>query len=125
MLNKEQILKAKDITIKIINVPEWGGDVGIRVLKGWEKAELEAEFTVNREKTLKTIREKLCAMAICDEDGNSVFSLSDMPDLANKSANALERVFFQIRDLSGLSDESVDGLAKNSEAVLSEDSILD
>ena len=36
LLSKEQILKSDDLKSEIVAVPEWGGDVKVRVMTGTE-----------------------------------------------------------------------------------------
>jgi hypothetical protein len=63
-------------------------------------------------------------LTIVDEEGNRLFSDADVKLLGQKSAAALDKLFEVAQKLSGLKDEDVEELAKNSEDDLSEDSIF-
>jgi hypothetical protein len=39
-LSAQQILEAKDLEIKVVNVPEWGGDVGLKPFSGADREAL-------------------------------------------------------------------------------------
>ncbi len=71
---------------------------------------------------LQNIRAKLVALTVVDEQGNRIFKDEDVKWLGNKSAAALDRIFEVAQRLSGLRDEDVEELAKNSESDLSDDS---
>ncbi len=117
LLSKQQILTAKDIETKDIEVPEWGGTVRIRGLNGAERDEFEQSMVERRgkryEANLRNARARLVALSVVDADGARLFSEADVNDLGNKSASALNRVYEAARDLSGLTEADVDELAEN------------
>ena len=126
ILTREQILQANDIITETISVPEWGGEVLVRGLSGsqrdaFENATLEQKGRSQRV-NLANVRARLCALSIVDENGKRMFSDEDVRALGRKSAAALDRVFSAAQRLSGLSDEDVEELAKNSDGGQSEDS---
>jgi hypothetical protein len=111
MLTREQILAAEDSTVEIVNVPEWGGDVGVKTLTGFEKDSWEAERQLKDGVfNLENIRASLVAITACDAEGNRLFSLADVVDLGTKSVRALDRVFQAAKKLNGVSDEELDEL---------------
>jgi len=71
---------------------------------------------------LANVRARLCAISIVDETGKRMFSDEDVRALGRKSAAALDRVFAAAQRLSGLTDEDVEELAKNSDGGQSDDS---
>lgn len=127
LLSKDQILSAQDLDKELVHVPEWGGHIYVRALTGAERDAFEAslisERSVQRGRRQETIRSsnfqnlraRLCALTICDENGERLFSDSDVKELGRKSATALTRVFEVAQRLSGLSDQDVEELAGNSE----------
>lgn len=126
ILTREQILQANDIITETVSVPEWGGEVLVRGLSGserdgFEDATLEQKGK-SRRVNLANVRARLCALSIVDENGKRMFSDEDVRALGRKSAAALDRVFSAAQRLSGLSDEDVEELAKNSGGGQSEDS---
>lgn len=125
-LKKDQILSANDILREEVEVPEWGGAVLVQGLTGKERDQLEASMIQGKGKkaqvNLENLRAKLVARTIVDETGTRVFEDADIPALAKKSAAALNRVYEVAQRLSGITQEDVDELTKNSETAPSEDS---
>lgn len=126
ILTRDQILQANDIITETVPVPEWGGEVLVRGLSGserdgFEDATLEQKGK-SRRVNLANVRARLCALSIVDENGKRMFSDEDVRALGRKSAAALDRVFSAAQRLSGLSDDDVEELAKNSTGGQSEDS---
>lgn len=125
-LTKDAILKADDIQREEVHVPEWGGIVLVRGLSGKERDLLEASMIKGKGKNasvnLENLRAKVVARSIVSEDNNRIFEDADIPALAQKSAAALNRVYEVAQRLSGISQEDVDELTKNSETAPSEGS---
>lgn len=116
ILNRKQILEADDIAVETVHIPEWGGDVLVRGLTGYERDQLERaviELKGKRAIIRDNIRAKMVSMSVVDEDGNLVFSESDIEALGKKSASALQRIFEVAQRLSGLTDIDVEELEKN------------
>jgi hypothetical protein len=117
-LSRDQILIAPDIKTVEIDVPEWGGSVLVRGLTGAQRDKFEMSILEIRgnKRIMKTedIRAKLVALSIVDDAGAVVFTDSDIRALSDKSAAALTRVFTIARTLSGLADEDIEELEKNS-----------
>ncbi len=117
MLTKEQILGVKDLIIREVEMPEWGGSVYVRGLTGSERDAFEASVIEQRGKTNRVnminVRAKLLVLTICDKDGNPVFTAADIDALGKKSAQALQKLFDVASELSGLSEKDAEELAKN------------
>lgn len=126
LLTKEQILRVKDIETRTVHVPEWGGDVLVRSLTATERDYFESKLVDQSGKTVKAnlqnIKARLASMAIVDEDGNRVFSESEISILGTKSAAALNRISDAITAMSGITKEEMEDLAGNSEGTTSDDS---
>ena len=126
LLTRDEILQVQDLPTEQVHVPEWGGDVLVRALTGAERDRFEQSIVEQRGKStrmnLQNIRAKLVALTVVDEQGNRIFKDEDVKWLGNKSAAALDRIFEVAQRLSGLRDEDVEELAKNSESDLSDDS---
>lgn len=116
MLTKDAILNADDIKRELVAVPEWGGEVYVQTLTGRQRDLFEQRLVDQKagEVTLDNIRATLAVWSVVDEDGGRVFDDSDIPALGDKSAAALDRIFDVAQRLSGLTDDDVDGLVKNS-----------
>lgn len=131
VLSRADILNAEDTRIEDVPVPEWGGVVRVRGLKGVERDAYEASIMTHNDETgqfiptLENARAKLVVRSAVDADGKPLFKENDLFDLGNKSAAALQRVWAKARELSGLSEEDVKKLVKNSKAAQSEDSSSD
>lgn len=126
LLSKQAILAAKDIETKDVDVPEWGGCVRVKALTGSERDAFEQETVArkgkNVETNLRNIRARLVVLAVVDADGNRLFGYHDIEALGKKSAKPLDRLFTVAMELSGIRDEDVEELAKNSVSDQSDDS---
>ncbi len=122
-LSKEAILAVDDVHFEDVPVPEWGGMVRVKSLTGSERDGLEASMIEGKGKNanvnLANLRAKLVARSIVDESGNRIFEDADIALLGRKSAAALNRVYEVAQRLSGITQEDVDELTKNSEAAQS------
>lgn len=129
LLTKKQILDADDIKYVVVPVPEWGGDVRVKSLTGAERSDFESQVFEQRgedvKANFKNYQVKLLVLAIVDEEGNQIFSESDVDILSVKSASAISRVFSAAQKLSGLRKEDIDDLTKKSSETLPVDSISD
>ena len=123
-LTKEAILAIDDRLYEDVQIPEWKeGDksamVRVRSLSGMELDKFQASILTgkgkNRDVNLKALRSKLVALTVVDGLGNPIFSDADIQALGNKNAGALNRIFQKAQELSGLNEEEVNDMVKNSE----------
>lgn len=125
-LSRDAILAANDVQFEDVDVPEWGGKVRVKSLTGKERDALESSMIEGKGKNanvnLNNLRAKLVARATVNEDEERVFNDADIAALGAKSAAALTRVYEVAQRLSGITQEDVDELTKNSETAPSEDS---
>ena len=49
LLTKDEILRADDLRLERVEVPEWGGEVVLRTMTGTERDAFEAELVEGRE----------------------------------------------------------------------------
>lgn len=112
-LSKAAILAADDKKMVDHDVPEWGGKVKLRVMTGTERDRFESEF-VGGNKSVEMVRAKLVAKCLCDDDGNRLFTEQEIPELGEKSAAVLDRLFSECMKLNRFSKGDVEDLAKNS-----------
>lgn len=113
-LTKDEILQAKDLESREIEVPEWGGTVCVRMLTAKERDELEAFWLKRRESGDYTnARAQIVALTVCDESGDRLFAEADVDLLAGKSAAAMQRVYDAAMELNGFTKKDVEDLAKN------------
>lgn len=127
LLTRDDILKANDLKHEDVSVPEWGGIVRVRGLKGVERDEFESSIVVtNPDGTTrvesKAMRARLCSLTVVDKRDVRLFTAEDVGSLGQKSAAALERVFDVAMRLAGMSKDEVEKLGKDSEETPSDDS---
>jgi hypothetical protein len=124
---KIKILSAKDvfdvavdITTELVEIPEWGGAVYVRGLTALERDDLEQSCLEgkgrNQRVNMRNLRAKMAIMSTVDAEGTPLWDDGDVERLTRKSAKALDSIFKKAQLLSGMSDEDVDDLTKNSES---------
>jgi hypothetical protein len=119
VLTKEQISKGPDIKVEKINVPEWGGEVCVKrrsILERDSLIELNQAFMtfvppkkegekptftmkkgIDAEKAYAEFRLKSVGFALCDENGERLFTDDEIePILGKRSAEAIERIFKEL-----------------------------
>lgn len=117
LLNRDAILTADDLTSEVVDVPEWGGQVRLRVLTGAERDKFEASISADGKKiNRENLRARFVVLCVVDDDGQRIFTDADASKLGLKSASALDRLFTKAQRMNGLSDEDVETLAGNSES---------
>lgn len=114
-LTKDQILAANDANLLKIAVPEWGGDVYIRVMTVGERDAYENEWQRKKDTGVDDFRTKFLVRCLVDEKGNRLFDNGDVERLAQKSARVVNRVWLAAMEHNNLSDTTIEELAKNSE----------
>ena len=119
VLDRSSILSVSDLRIEKVEVPEWGGCVYIKSLSGKERDAFEASMFEgrgkNRKENLANLRARLLVRVLVDKSGKRIFQESDANALGNKNAQALDRCFTKARELSGMTEEDVEEMVKNSE----------
>lgn len=117
MLTRDEILRLADIKVEKVEVPQWSGNVYVKMMTGRERDEFDQFVYDTRDDdkkiNLHQTRAKLCVLTICDESGKRLFDDGDMVAIGNKSASALERIVAAARKLNALDGESVESLEKN------------
>jgi hypothetical protein len=128
-LDKFAILATKAKTHKISReyIKEWEGYVYIKTLTGTERdafedslirevVEVEADGSVKTRRMSATdnVRAKLLVYAICDKEGNPLFTKEEIAALGELSANGLTRAYNIASKMNAVSDADVKELAKNS-----------
>jgi len=125
ILNAEDILAARKPAPELVEVPEWGGSVYVKGTNGKEFSDLQSQIIQRKGNTqsvnLENIQAKLCAVCLCDADGNRLFKQKDVEVLAELSSAALQRVFKVAQRLSGLGDDEIEGLTEDLKANPTED----
>lgn len=117
MLTRDAILNVSDKRVQKVAVPEWGGDVCVRVLSGAERDRFEYSLQPDkfgRKPGMESFRARFAALVLCDEQGERLFKDQDIPALAAKSAPALDRVVEAALTLNAMTGADVQALAGES-----------
>lgn len=119
---RESLLQAVQLPREVVSVPELGIVVTVQGMSGTQRDAFESTLftsTANgRRRVLDTrnIRSKLLVHCLVDEEtGQPLFTENDIHDLGRVQAKILDRLFPVAQRLSGLTDQDVEDLAKNSQ----------
>jgi hypothetical protein len=111
-LTIDQILAASDMEVERVTVQEWGGEICLRTLMGWERDKLNQE--AQGENVLLHFRAKVVARSLCDESGKSMGVTDEqMIALSNKSGKVLDRLFELCCKLSGIGPKDEETVGAN------------
>lgn len=110
MLNRDSILKAKDLKTVELEVKEWDGTIKLQTMTGHARQEYY-RTTAGKDGTPKNVMEALIVACAVDDKGTPLFSQGDIHELSQKSAIAISRVFEAAAELNGLTQKAVDDLA--------------
>ena len=116
-LTKEQILKANDLPIREVDVPEWNGSVRMQTLSGKDRDSFEdiiQKRKVGQLIDLKGLKVMLLSLTVIDETGGLMFSEADLVKLNEKSSKAINSLFEVATEMNGIGEEAVAELRKNS-----------
>lgn len=106
VLSADDILGAKDVKLDSVDVPEWGGRVYVREFSARVREEFEELLHGDRDDDappdLKNIRARVVVLAACDSAGQALFTLDQAAALAEKSNDALTRVYDRAAALNKL-----------------------
>jgi len=119
-LTKADIVGLDDLKSETLDVPEWGGSVGIRRMTGAERDAYEADIFETKGTTMTLKREnfraKLVARCLVDEKGERMFTDGEIAALGKKSGSALDRLFNAAQRINGMTKDEREKIEKNSEA---------
>ena len=116
-LSREQILASTDLRKELVDIPEWGGSVYVRVMTAAERDKLDARYIQrkgqNGQRSFENFRAEMVVTTVVDDAGQRLFTDADVPQISLKSAAAVERIFNVASRLNGLSAKDQEELAKN------------
>lgn len=112
-LTADQILAADDAGLKKVSVPEWGGDVYIRVMSVGERDEYERMWIGKKETGFENFRTQYLARVLCDEKGTLLFTREQVGKLAAKSGKVMSRLFDVATAHNVMNEEAVESLGKD------------
>lgn len=119
-LGRDAILAKQDIPVREVFIAEWDTHVRVKGLNARERDDYESSIMTgkgkNRDVLTRNMRAKLIVRSVVDELNKPLFAERDVEALGEKSAAALEKIFDVARELSGLSENDMEELLKNSES---------
>jgi len=121
-LTAAEILAATDSSVELLETPEWGGNIYIRVMSGRDRDDLERATAQGN--NLENARAKFAAIVVCDAQGKRLFDESQIADLSEKSSLVLDRIFDRGMRLNKMGDQYIEELVKKTDADPSGDSGL-
>ena len=112
-LTKDQILAADDLGLLEVNVPEWGGELFLRVMTVGERDAYENDWIQNKHRGVENFRAKFLQRVLCNSKGELLFTAGEIDLLAGKSARVMNRLWNLAMRHNSLTDADVEELAKN------------
>lgn len=127
-ITRDAILNVVDVQVERVEVPVPGWDsldLFVRVVSGAAKDRFDTSL-IDKTTGLATKTEnysaKFAALVLCNEQGESLFTLESAGALGHKSGLAIEYICAAGKKLNSLTDDAAEDLAKNSEATPSDSS---
>ena len=121
-LTRQQILDAEDMPpLKLVNVPEWGGDVYLRGMTAKELDAHEQRAIYYRRKKgnvteeVDNVRASKLVKVIVDEAGKRLFMDADVEALGAKYSAVISRLWDESEAMTSVNKEAIDEAEKNSE----------
>lgn len=112
MLTRADILRPRERQYKTVSA--FGGKIRLRQLFGIERAEFE-DATMNMAGTAKDGLRRIAILIIytaVDGEGDQLFTMDDVDEIANLPFDELHSVFMAAMRLNALTKEDVDSLGK-------------
>lgn len=113
-LDRKSILAANDVKLEKTPVPEWGGDVYLRVISGADRDRFEESYA---DQKMKAFRIRFLLLTLCDDSGERLFKDDEAELLGKKSSVVINRLFEAGWKLNAFSQEAVDALGEGSPSV--------
>lgn len=108
-LSKHDILNADDKAVHWVDVPEWGGQVGLREMTGAERDQFERvadDYSKGKPSGANLASHLLC-LTLCDESGDRLFTAEDVEALAAKNGNIIYRLSMKAAEISSIDDNAL------------------
>ncbi len=118
-LSKSLIMSARDVTLEEVQVSEWGGSVWLKTLSGTERDIFEDGYAADK---MKAFRPRFLVLALCNENGDRLFTDAEVAELGKKSSVVLNRLFDAGWKLNALREEDTDAMGEGSPSDQSADS---
>lgn len=113
-LTAEQIIAANDMgLLGPIDVPEWGGQVFVRIMSVGDRDSYERLWLGKRDTGIDNFRAEYLARCLCNEKGELLFTRAQVTALTAKSGAVVSRLFDQALAHNDMQESSVEEAAKN------------
>ncbi len=127
VLTKDQIANVDDRDILTVEVKEWGGSVGIKVVSGADRDAYLSKIQGKKEWEISELQAFLLSKCLCDDSGNRLFtdSQEDLTLLKSKSGVVMMSLWEAAMEHNGMTEKEVqeDGeIEKNSDSAQNVDS---
>ena len=109
----DDILAADQSQSLKVHVPEWKGDVYIRVMSVGERDDYERQWIGKKETGIVNFRTQYLQRVLCDEHGALLFTREQVDKLAAKSGAAMGRLFDRAMQHNNMSEKDVEELGKS------------
>jgi hypothetical protein len=119
ILTKADILAVNDRTTELVDVPEWGGAVYVRTMTAAERDREErriydAQQGKKGSEAMANFRARFLALTLVNEDGEPLFSMKEVDQLASKSFAVISRLFDVSQRINGVTKEEIEAIEGNS-----------
>lgn len=116
MLSLDDILTAQDLPIVEVEIPEWGGTVGIRPING---SQLDSLMVLSQQsatdpKKLLQFQKFLLIYCLVDDEGKPLLTDKTYAQLSVKNGAVINRLVSKCQEVCGLGDEGESEAAKKS-----------
>jgi hypothetical protein len=106
-LDAAAILAAQDLPLEQVEVPEWGGSVWLRPLTAGDAGQFQAEMAAAGT-VPGDFRVRLVARCLVDSEGVRLFPDAEIPALAEKNAEVVNRLYDRCAAMNGLAPGAVE-----------------
>lgn len=116
-LSFDDIMAADDMKTQVVSVPEWGGEVMIRMLAGYERDAFEQSLSKIRngkvESNRDNFRARLAAEVMINPDGSKMVKTQKQKEmLGRKSVAGLERIVEAATELNAMTESDVEKMTE-------------
>lgn len=113
MLTGKEIKEVRDLPFEEVEVPEWGGTVGVQGMSVAVMEQFIAETSDPKGNVIAgKFRHGLLVRCLVGDDRAPLFTKDDIAELDRKSPQAIKRLIKVARDLNGFSEEVREDLEK-------------
>jgi hypothetical protein len=115
-LSKDAIFSVNDSDLVEFSVPEWDGTILLRSMSGKQRNDYEHWASTQSKAKVpdyRGIRERLIINCVVDENGEQLFSESDIAKLSEKNSEVIDRIHTKCRVICGMDEDAVEDAVKN------------